>query len=68
MKQFKKIKNDKKLFVVRKYVWAKDINDVLHIEKKQSVDDVWIDDEWKKNSQDPKDAIGFYVEKQDEAI
>ena len=56
------MKNTKKLFVVRKYVWAETALQALHREKKQQCDDVWIDDEWKKNQQSPKDAIGFYKE------
>lgn len=51
----------KKLFVVRKYVWAKDAKQAIQVEKKIRVDDVWIDDDWKRNSNNPKDAIGFYV-------
>lgn len=51
----------KKLFIVRKYVWAKDAEQAIKIEKTQKVDDVWIDEDWKKNSDNPKDAIGFWV-------
>lgn len=51
---------NKKLFIVRKYVWADNISDVLKQENKQSPDDVWIDEEWKKASNEPKDSIGFY--------
>lgn len=56
----KKQKPQKKLFIVRKYVWANDIPQALKIEKKQKPDDIWVDDDWKKNSSNPKDAIGFY--------
>lgn len=56
-----KRKNDLKLFVVRKYVWAKDAKHAIVKEKKQKVEDVWVDDQWKANSNQPKDAIGFYV-------
>lgn len=50
-----------KLFITRKYIWAKDATDAIKAEKKREVDDVWVDEEWKKNSSNPKDAIGFYV-------
>ena len=48
-----------KLFVVRKYVWALNAKDAICKELNQSPDDVWIDDEWKKNP--PSNGqIGFY--------
>lgn len=48
-----------KLFVVRKYVWATDAQDAIKKDKSKSVDDVWIDEEWKKA---PKvdGQLGFY--------
>lgn len=48
-------KNSKKLFIVRKYIWA------ISKDKNHPVEDVWVDDEWKKSSNSPKDAVGFYV-------
>ena len=50
----------KKLFIVKKYVWAENAQKALKQEGKQQADDVWIDEDWKKASNDPKDAIGFY--------
>lgn len=41
-----------KLFVVRKYVRAKSVSDALKKERKVPIDDVYIDDEWRKNSND----------------
>lgn len=55
----------KKLFVVRKYIWAKNAKAAIRKDKSSPVDDVWIDDEWKKNGGN-KDAIGFYVENEDD--
>jgi len=52
----------KKLYIIRKYVWAKTALDALKAEKKIPVDDVWIDDKWKENASTPKDAIGFNIE------
>ncbi len=37
-----------KMFIVRKYVLAKDAAQALRFEKKQAADDVWLDDDWKK--------------------
>lgn len=56
----------KKLFIVKKYVWAESANQAIRREKNQPVDDVWVDDDWKKQSNTPKDAIGFYVPNDDE--
>jgi len=39
-----------KLFVVQKYVWAKDIPDALKKEKSTKVDDCYIDNDFKKAS------------------
>lgn len=52
----------KKLFVVRKYIWADSAQRAITLDRKMPVDDVWVDDEWKKTSNQPKDAIGFYVD------
>ncbi len=51
----------KKLYVVRKYIWAESADEAIKKDKRTPVDDVWVDDEWKKNSNQPKDAVGFYV-------
>ena len=68
-KQIKSVDNkvdNRKLFVVRKYVWADTAQDALKIEKKQEAHECWIDDDWKKNKQEPKDCIGFVVDKLEE--
>lgn len=51
-----------KLFVVKKYVWAESARHAVDIEGKQSTDDVWIDEDWKKNQQNQPSAIGFQLE------
>lgn len=49
-----------KLFVVRKYIKATSAEHAIRKERTHRVDDVWIDDEWKKdNANGLKDAIGF---------
>lgn len=57
----KKIDNNK-LFVIKKYVWATSAQQALKKEKKVTPDDCWIDENWWKANQYPKDAIGFMVE------
>ena len=50
----------RKLFVVRKYVMARDVSDAIRLEKRQKPDDVWLDDDWKKaNTDEPTNNIGF---------
>jgi chemotaxis response regulator CheB len=46
------MKHGEKLFVVRKYVKAKSAADAIRFEKKQAPDDIWLDDEWKRNNAD----------------
>ncbi len=55
----------KKLFVIKKYVWAESAKQAIKKEKNVVVDDVWVDEDWKKNSSNPKDAIGFYVHEEE---
>lgn len=60
-KKLKKLK----LFTIRKSIWAENALDAIKKDKTHPVDDVWIDDEWKKNSNHSADAIGFYVAKEE---
>lgn len=39
-----------KLFVVRKYVMASSAQAAIRKEKSLPVDDVWVEEEWKKNN------------------
>lgn len=48
-----------KLFVVRKYVRAKNVADALKKERTASVDDVWWDDDDKKSYSQKQSDIGF---------
>lgn len=40
----------KKMFIVRKYVMAKSAKGAILLEKNLPVDDVWLDEDWKKNN------------------
>lgn len=55
------MKKNLKLYTVRKYIWAETAKQALSKEKNAHVDDIWVDDDWKKASREPKDAIGFYA-------
>jgi len=53
-------KSDKKLFVVKKFIYARSAAEAIRVERKMKPDEVWIDDDWRKNqSQDKAGAIGF---------
>lgn len=49
-----------KLFVVRKYIRAKNVAEAIRKERKQPPDDVYVDDAWKANNAgELAEAIGF---------
>jgi len=52
------IKPGEKLFVVRKYIMAKSAAEAIRKDKSSKVDDVWVDDEFKKYNPGAS-AIGF---------
>lgn len=54
----------KKLFVIKKYVWATSASNALKLEKKTKADDCWIDEEFKRQ-QDLKTKVpmGFVTKK-----
>lgn len=55
-------KSDKKLIVVKKFIYALSAAEAIRVERKMKPDEVWIDDDWRKNqSQDKTGAIGFVV-------
>lgn len=47
-----------KLFIVRKYILAKSASDAIKKDKTTPVDDVWVDEDFKK-SRPGASAIGF---------
>lgn len=55
--------SNKKRYIIRKYVMAKSAEEALKKERKMIPDDVWIDEDWKKdNPKNLESAIGFNVE------
>lgn len=49
-----------KLFIVRKYIKAKSAADAIKKDRAHPVDDVWVDDEWKKGEANKlSESIGF---------
>lgn len=56
-------KKPHKLFVIRKYIKAVSASEAIKKDRSTPVDDVWVDDEWKKNSATRlESAIGFRAE------
>ncbi len=52
----------KKLFIIRKYITAYSAKNAIKLDKKTPVDDVWVDDDWKKDNLNKNtEAIGFNV-------
>lgn len=49
----------RKLFVVKKYVYATSAVQAIKLEKKQKPDDVWVDDDWKKENMYKEPEVGF---------
>jgi hypothetical protein len=52
-----------KLFVVRKYVMAKDAKTAIKKERSHPVDDVFVDDEWRKQQEFNRPMQGFKSKK-----
>lgn len=45
------MKKIKKQFVIKKYVLATSAREAIKLEKDIVVDDVWVDEDWKRNNQ-----------------
>ncbi len=46
-----------KMYIVRKYIKAKDLKQAIRLEPKTPIHDCWIDNDWKETHL--ADAIGF---------
>ena len=55
-------KPEQKRYIVRKYVMATSAHQALKMERKMRPDDVYVDDDWKKENKELSSAIGFTVE------
>lgn len=53
-------KRIKKLYIVRKYIMAISAKEAIKKDLDTEVDDVWVDDDWKKNNQlEETKKLGF---------
>lgn len=51
-----------KLYIIRKFIYARSIGDALRQEKKHKPDEIYLDDEWKRNNPkelEKKKVFGF---------
>jgi hypothetical protein len=54
------MKQKDKLYIVRKYIKAKNALDAIKKENDHAVDDVWLDEDWKKGCGEQfTNAVGF---------
>jgi hypothetical protein len=52
--------SNQKLFIVRKYIMAKSAHEALKKERRHRPDDVWVDEDWKKEHKEQlSSCIGF---------
>lgn len=52
-----------KLYIIRKYVFAPSAAQAIARERRAPVDDVWLDDDWKKSQEVSKASVGFALSK-----
>lgn len=55
--------NDKKMFIVRKYIMAKNASEAIRLDKNHKVDDVYVDSDWRDmdiKSKFNTEPMGFY--------
>lgn len=51
-----------KMYVIRKYIKAVNVNEAIKLERKTAVHEVYVDDKWQDKNL--ADAIGFSVRKE----
>lgn len=60
-------KQTNKMFIVRKYVMARSVQEALKKEKQAPVHEVFVDDEWSKgNRTELAAAIGYQIQRNEE--
>jgi len=55
-------KPTQKMFIVKKYIMASSAHEALKKERRVRPDDVWVDEDWKRNNTELASCIGFNVE------
>lgn len=59
-------KPENKLYVARKYIEAQSLDEAIKKERTTPLDEIWVDDDWKKAQGGKTEAIGFHIETQSE--
>lgn len=49
----------KQLYIVRKYIMAKSAQDAIRKDKLAPINDIWLDEEWKKNQLLTTNQMGY---------
>ena len=49
----------KMLFVIRQFIWAKDVPSAIRLARKSPIHDCWVDENFRNNTIPPKERIGF---------
>lgn len=53
----------KKLYITRKYIIAESINEAIRLDKKTQIDDIFLDDDWRKEQNNRKESSTGFLEK-----
>ncbi len=53
------VKKVNKRFVIRKYIYAASAKEAIKKDRSHPVEDVWVDDDWKKENMNSDSPIGF---------
>lgn len=56
-------KKNNKRFVIKKYVMALSARDAIRKERTIEVDDIWIDEDWKKDNSGFTGTVGYRTKK-----
>jgi hypothetical protein len=57
------MKQPLKKFIIKKYIMAASAKDALKKERHTLADDVWIDEDWRKNNEDKVTSKEFNINK-----
>lgn len=60
-------KIEQKRFIIKKYIMATSAQDAIRKERSVTPDDVWVDEDWKKDNPNKlESAIGFTINNDDD--
>lgn len=53
----------KKLYIARKYLMATSLAEAIKIEKKTALDEIWLDEDYRKSHDEFQKSVGFKIKK-----